>query len=315
MPSCVSDDVAERLSPDHYVPTTIPSVVRDFAGSPDTLAVGCPGKVGLLELGFERVDARTELVRRYQKSPLQIMRPLYVDPSRPDLPTVYLMSTGGGIVQADRLRLDVDCGADTAVHLTTQAATKVHHMDADFATQTVGLCVGPRAYLEYLPDALIPYPGARFYQRTTVTVDPTATVLVGEMLMAGRLARRERHRYDVLATDLEIADADGPIAIDRIRLVPHKFSVIGPGVLGEHTLMATLFVVSPLRPAAVIADALHGAVAGWLTAGVSVLPDERGAWVRILGTDSPTVHTILRRVWDAARRVLIGVPAPLVRKT
>jgi urease accessory protein len=311
----MSDDVAQRLAPAHYVPASIPSAVRDFAGSPDTLAVGHPGKVGLLELGFARVGARTELVRHYQKSPLQIMRPLYVDPSRPDLPVVYLMSTGGGVVQADRLRLDVDCGADTAVHLTTQAATKVHHMDADFATQTVGLCVGPRAYLEYLPDALIPYPGARFFQRTTVIVDPTATVLVGEVLMAGRLARRERHRYDVLATDLEIADADGAIAIDRIRFSPHNFPATGPGVLGEHTLMATLFVVSPLRPAATIADALHAAVADLATAGVSVLPDDRGAWVRILGTDSPTVQITLRRVWDAARRLLIGVRAPLLRKT
>jgi len=312
----VSDVVAQRLSSDHYAPATIPSEVREFAGSPDTLPVGHPGKVGLLELGFERVGARTELVRRFQKSPLQIMRPLYVDPSRPDLPVVYLMSTGGGVVQADRLRLDVDCGADTAVHLTTQAATKVHHMDADFATQTVGLCVGPQAYLEYLPDALIPYPGARFYQRTTVTVDPTATVLVGEVLMAGRLARREQHQYDVLATDLEIADADGgAVAIDRIRFSPHRFSVTGPGVLGEHTLMATLFVVSPLRPAAAIADALHGAIADQVTAGVSVLPDERGAWVRILGTDSPTVQMTLRRAWDTARRLLIGVPAPLLRKT
>lgn len=311
----MSDDVAERLSPAHYVPANIPAAVREFAGCPDTLAVGRPGKVGLLELGFERTGARTELVRRYQKSPLQIMRPLYVDPSRPDLPVVYVMSTGGGVVQADRLRLDVDCGADTAVHLTTQAATKVHHMDADFATHTVGLRVGPRAYLEYLPDALIPYPGARFYQRTTVTVDPTATVLAGEVLMAGRLARREQHQYDVLATDLEIADADGAIAIDRIRFSPDKSSVTGPGVLGEHTLMATLFVVSPLRPAAEIADALHGVVADHATAGVSVLPDDRGAWVRILGTDSPTVQLTLRRAWDAARRLLIGVPALLLRKT
>lgn len=312
----MSDGVAQRLSPAHYLPPAIPSAVRDFAGCPDTLVAGRPGKVGLLELGFERVGARTELVRRYQKSPLQIMRPLYVDPLRPDLPVVYVMSTGGGVVQADRLRLDVDCGADTAVHVTTQAATKVHHMDADFATQTVWLRVGSGAYLEYLPDALIPYPGARFYQSTVVTVDPTATVLVGEVVMAGRLARRELHRYDVLATDLEIIDAaGGAVAIDRVRLLPQKFSVTGPGVLAENTLMATLFVVSPLCSAAVIADALHGAVAGQATAAVSVLPDDRGAWVRILGTDSPTVQMTLRRAWDAARRLLIEVPAPLLRKT
>ena len=213
----MNDDVAERLSPAHYVPATIPAAVRDFAGSPDTLAVGHPGKVGLLELGFERIGARTELVRRYQKSPLQIMRPLYVDPSRPDLPVVYLMSTGGGVVQADRLRLDVDCGADTAVHLTTQAATKVHHMDADFATQTVWLRVGPRAYLEYLPDALIPYPGARFYQRTTVTVDTTATVLVA-CLAASILDQDAAHG---LGGGTQKMPAIGPATFNAAGMIVH----------------------------------------------------------------------------------------------
>lgn len=312
----MSEVVTERLSPVHYMPATIPAEVQVFAGTPDTLAAGQPGKVGLLELGFQRVGARTELVHHYQKSPLQIMRPLYIDPYRPDLPVCYVMSTGGGIVQADRLRLDVDCGADTALHVTTQAATKVHYMDTDFATQTVRLRVGAGAYLEYLPDALILYPGARFYQRTVVSLHPSATVLVGEVLMTGRLARHEQHQYHVLATDLEITEPDGrAIAVDRIRLSPQSFPPTGPGVLGKHTLIATLFVISPQHPAAGIADVLHGAVANHAAAAVSVLPDERGAWVRILGSDPPTIHMTLCRGWDAARRLLLGVPAPALRKT
>ncbi|MEU6478519.1 urease accessory protein UreD [Streptomyces sp. NPDC047017] len=289
-----------------------------LTGIPDTLAAGRPGKVGLLELRYARVGDRTELVDRYQKSPLQIMRPLYVDPARPDMPVTYLMSTGGGIVQADRNRVDIDCGAGAAVHLTTQAATKLHRMEFDHATQVVHLTAGADSYVEYLPDPLIPYRDARFYQQTLVTADPTATVLLGETIAAGRLARDERHAYRLLYSDLEISRPDGELlVVDTVRLDPHESgSVTGPAVFGGHDLMATLYALTPLAPAAEVADTLHEALAGTGPAfGVSVLPDDCGAWARIMGSDPPVVARALRAAWDALRRLLIGVPAPDLRKS
>ncbi|MCX4553322.1 urease accessory protein UreD [Streptomyces sp. NBC_01387] len=290
----------------------------DLAGPPDTLAAGRPGKVGLLELRYARVGDRTELVDRYQKSPLQIMRPLYIDPQRPDLPVTYLMSTGGGIIQADRNRMDIDCGPGTAVHLTTQAATKVHRMEFDHATQVVNLAAGEGSYVEYLPDALIPYRDARFYQQTRVTVDPTATVLLSETIAAGRLARGERHAYRLLFSDLEIQRPDGTLlALDTVRLDPHGSGpVTGPAVFADHDLMATLYAVTPLAPAAEVADILHEALlTTGLAFGVSTLPDDCGAWVRVVSSDSPALTRAMRVAWDALRRLLIGVPAPDLRKT
>ncbi|WP_241249784.1 urease accessory protein UreD [Rhodococcus sp. X156] len=308
--------VVDRFAAAHYAPPQIPVEVLRHTGVPQTLGVGRPGKVGLLELGFEVVGPRTELVRHYQKSPLQIMRPLHVDPGRPDLAVVYLMSTGGGIVQADRLRTDVVCGADTAVHLTTQAATKVHRADADFATQQVNLTVGAGGYLEHLPDPVIPFAGARLHQRTVVTVDPTATVLLSDTLVGGRLARGECHAYDVVATDLEVRRPDGQLlAVDTVRLEPGRADVRGPGVLAGHMLMASFYVVSPLAPATDIADVLHAALAEHpVQHGVSVLPQDSGAWARVLGSDPPAVAAAMAAAWDAVRRCLIGVPAPPLRK-
>ncbi|MBL1097838.1 urease accessory protein UreD [Streptomyces coffeae] len=307
-----------RLDPAHYEPRRVPARILDLTGTPDTLAAGRPGKVGLLELRYARVGDRTELVDRYQKSPLQIMRPLYVDPQRPDMPVTYLMSTGGGIVQADRNRMDIDCGPDTAVHLTTQAATKLHRVEFDHATQVVHLTAGARSYVEYLPDPLIPYRDARFYQHTCVTADPTATVLLGETIAAGRLGRGERHAYRLLFSDLEITRPDGELlVVDTVRLDPHEpGSVTGPAVFGGHDLMATLYAVTPLAPAAQVADTLHAALlTTGLACGVSVLPDDCGAWARIMGSDSPAVTRAIRTAWDALRRLLIGVPAPDLRKT
>ncbi|MET8624039.1 urease accessory protein UreD [Kitasatospora sp. NPDC004669] len=306
-----------RLDPRHYEPARVPYEVRRHAGTPDTLAVGRPGKVGLLELAFERIGGRTELTGHYQKSPLQIMRPLYFDPARPDLAVTLLMSTGGGILQADRLRTDIRCGADTAVHLTTQAATKVYRMEHDYATQLLNLSAGPGAYVEYLPEPVIPFVDSRFYQRTVLTVDTDATVVAGETLLAGRLARGERHAYQVFAADLEVRRPGGElVALDTVRLEPADGGVAGPAVLGGHDVMSSLYVLSPLAPAARIADVLHEALADrGLLYGVSVLPQDSGAWLRLLGSDTRACAAALRTAWDAVRRLLIGVPAPELRKT
>lgn len=318
-PSAAPPAAPPRLDPRHYEPARVPPEVRRYAGTPDTLAVGRPGKVGLLELAFEQVGGRTELTGHYQKSPLQIMRPLYFDPARPDLAVTFLMSTGGGILQADRLRTDLHCGADTAVHLTTQAATKVYRMEHDYATQLVNLTAGPRAYVEYLPEPVIPFVDSRLYQRTVLTVDPSATVLVGETVLAGRLARGERHAYRVLASDLEVRRPDGELlAVDTVRLIPTGTpggGVTGPAVLAGHDVMSTLHVLSPLAPAARIADTLHQALAPHgLLHGVSTLPADSGAWLRLLGPDTRTCTAALRAAWDAVRRLLIDAPAPDLRK-
>ena len=309
--------VADRLDPAHYQPARVPAEVLRHAGRPDTLGVGSPGKVGLLELGFEQLSGRTELVTHYQKSPLQIMRPLYIDPARPDLAVTYLMSTGGGIVQADRLRTDLRFGAGTAAHVTTQAATKVHRMDADYAAQQLLLSADRDSYAEYLPDATIPYAGSRFYQRTLVTVAESATVLLGETIAGGRLARGERNAYQVFASDLEWRRPDGRLlALDTVRLEPGAHGVDGPAVLAGHDLMSSFYAVTPLAPATEVADALHAALDGsGLAFGVSVLPYEAGAWLRVLGDDSPAVTAAVRRAWDAVRRLLLGVPAPALRKS
>ncbi|WP_305093078.1 urease accessory protein UreD [Prescottella sp. R16] len=299
--------------------TDVPAVVAGYAGAPETLPPGSPGKAGVLEIGFVVVDGRTELSHHRQQSPLQIMRPLYVDPERPDLPVVYLMSTGGGLVQGDRMRFEFDCGPGTSVHLTTQASTKAQRMDTDYATQVVQLRAAAGAFVEYLPEPLIPFGGARLHQRTEVTVDPSATVIVGETVLAGRLARGERHRYDVFASDLEIVRPDGSLlAVDTIRLQPETDGVTGPAVFGDHDVMGTLYVVTASAEAAVLADTVHEAIADSgpdVRAGVSVLPDDCGVWVRVLGAHTESVTAVVYRAWDAARRLLIGVPAPHIRRT
>ncbi|MFT3855337.1 MAG: urease accessory protein UreD [Ilumatobacteraceae bacterium] len=318
---------APRLHPAHYEPARVPPEVARFGDGGGALAVGSPGKVGLLELAFEvrgcGEAARTQLVHHYQKAPLQIMRPLYFDDAWPQMPFTYLITTGGGVLHGDRLRMDLTFGPGTAAHVTTQAHTKLYRMDGGYATASAHLSVGAGAFVEYLPDPLIPYAAARFAQRTVVTLDPTATFVTGETIHAGRLSRGERHAYDALAVDLDVVDPSGrPLVIDRTRLAGGSGDGDGDAhrvaVLGRHDVVATLYVVTPRIAAASIADAVHEATVSTATGttrtGVSVLPHDVGAWVRIVGDDTDNVAATRHAGWSAARLLLTGRPAPLVRK-
>lgn len=309
---------ADRLAEVYYAAVRVPPDVVALASVPDTLAPGSPAKVGILDLAFAVRGGRTELVERYQKTPLQIIRPLWIDPALPGMSYVYLMATGGGVAQADRYRMDFRCGPDTQVHLTTQAATKIFRMEHDYATQQVHLTAEAGSYVEYLPDPLIPFKDARFYQRTEVTVANGATVVVGDTLTAGRLARGERHDYRVLATDLRISRPDGTLlALDTLRLAPGPDGegVLGPGVFAGHDHVASLFVVTDRAPVAELADTLHEALAPLgVLYGVSVLPRDCGAWVRLLDDSPIRVAAAHQAAWQSVRRLLTGHPAPDLRK-
>ncbi|QCB95307.1 urease accessory protein UreD [Cellulomonas shaoxiangyii] len=308
-----------RLQPAYYEPDRVPDQVARYSGTPDTLPVGSPAKVGVLELGYARTVHGTELVHHYQKAPLQIMRPLYYDPLRPDMPYTQLISTGAGILQGDRLRTHLVFGPGSSGHVTTTASTRALRMEHDYAVAQVDVDVGDDAYVEYLPEPLILFRDARLYQRTRAAVAPSGTLLVADTVVAGRLARQERNRYAVLAADLEVRRPDGtPVAVDRVRLVPDDGATGGLAVLHGHDVLATLVVVTPLAPAAELADLLHAELDGTVPGvvlGVSVLPGEAGAWLRVLGATTPPVAHALRLAWQALRLRLTGTPAPVLRRT
>jgi len=316
-----------RLEPAYYEPVRVPEEVLRHAAAPRGLPVGSPGKVGVLQLGFARNRGRTELVQHYQKSPLQIMHPLYFNLLRPDMPYTYLMSSGGGILQGDRQRTELRFGPGTSAHVTTQAHTRVYRMDYGYATAVVNLAAEEGAYVEYLPDPVVPFADSRFYQQTSVVLDSSATLLLGETVYAGRLARGERHAYDVYASDLEVRRPDGTlVALDRVRLCPKAETeesgaasgVNGLGVLAGHDVLTTLYVFTPLVPPDQLAGTLARAVGssgGDLIFGVSTLPGNTGVWMRLVGNDTVAVAAANTAAAAAVHRLLTGKQAPVIRKT
>jgi urease accessory protein len=272
---------------------------------------------GVLELSLARRGGATRIERQYQRAPLHVYRPIYLDENLPEMAFVFVQQFGDGFVDGDHCRVEVDCGPETSVHITTQAATNLYRAEHGVAGQILNLGVGSGGVLEYLPDAVVPFRGSRFAQQTTLTVDPTATAIIGELLLPGRVARGELHAYELYRTETEARRPDGTVLFaDVLRLSPAE----GKGVrslalLGGRHVLATLYVVTEGKRPAELVEMLRGSLLhDDVLAGVSELPNGCGACVRLLGRTSTAVRAAVTDSWQAARLALLGVPAPDLRK-
>jgi urease accessory protein len=284
----------------------------------DGLKVGASGKVGVLELHLAVADGVTRVDRQYQQAPLYVFRPIHLDPLRPDLAFVFVQQAGDGHVQGDRTRVDIACASNTAAHVTTQAATKVFRARHNLATQIVNLDVAANAVLEYMPDPIIPCRGSRFFQRMNVTADERATVILGETLLSGRIAHGERHGYELFWSETEVRRPDGTLLFaDVLRLTPeHGAHPTSIGQCAGHDVVASLYIVTSRVDASDLVVIIRAALARHpqVLGGVSELPNYCGVICRALGPSSKTVQAAVTQAWSEVRLVLLGAPAPDLRK-
>ncbi|RBY83791.1 urease accessory protein UreD [Geodermatophilus sp. TF02-6] len=303
---------AQRRDPRWWTPERLPPALAECRSGP------APGEtVGLLDLDLAPIAGATRVVRQYHRTPLYVLRPIHLDAARPGMAFLYLQQHGDGLVQGDRYRIDVHVAAGGEAHLTTQAATKIYRMPGGYATQLVNLTAEAGSLLEYLPDPVIPFRGSRFYGATTVTADPTATVLLAETLLPGRLAAGECHDYDFFCAATRIRRPDGrQVAVDTLAFGAADGPAQSPARLGRHLVHAAFYALADGGTLDGLDRSLLAALAECpeVLTGVGLLPYDAGLVVRILGPSSLPVRSALHTAWDTARRHLTGAPAPDLRK-
>jgi urease accessory protein len=300
-------------------PANLPNEILAFDSCIEGgLPVGMAGKLGALDLTLSTDGHRTRLERHYQRAPLYIYRPLYLDLGRPDMAFIFMQQSGEGLVQGDRNRIDICCRPGSAAHITTQAATKIFAAPQNFTSQIINLRAEEAAILEYLPDPTVPFRASRSFQRTRLTAHPESTVILGEIVLPGRVARREKHLYDFYWAETEVQTDNGDLLFsDVLRLNPvadtHPTSM---ALFGEYDVVGALYIITMATKPSSLVGLLRAALADCpdVLAGVSELPNACGVTVRLLGPTSLSVQAALTTAWTAARLELLGAPPPNLRK-
>jgi urease accessory protein len=272
---------------------------------------------GLLELAFRRDGhGRSALSARRQRFPLRMTVPLYIDPADRGMAFVYAQNPTGGVFAGDRLRTSLTATDGARVHLTTQSATKLYRCERGNAVQSLEFHVGDGAYVEHVPDPLIPHAGARFSQHLVAHVAAGGAFLAAETVAPGRRAHGESVAYGALELHTEVRRDGRELCVDRFVLEPGRSDPRTPGVLGTAEYLVTLLAVAPERQAAPLAVALDEALAATagIAGGAGELPNGAGAFARVLAADPLAARRALRLVWSMAREALVALPLPPLRK-
>lgn len=198
---------------------------------------------GRLELDFRFDDAsgRTVLVGGLQEPPLRVVRAF----EREDGSALaHLHNVSGGILGGDHLILRARAGRGASAQLTTTGATRIYRAraGAPTAVQINEIAVGEDALLEYVPDPIIPFAGARFSQRTRIHLARGAGLFWWEILAPGREARGELFQYEQVEMTTHIEAEGRPIAAERIRLQPASRDPRSPARLGDYPYLVSFYI-------------------------------------------------------------------------
>jgi urease accessory protein len=286
-----------------------------FQDEPPQMASGMVGKNGLLRLGFERRGTRTILADLDRRTPFMAQRALYPEQSLPDLAWLFIITTSGCVLQGDRMALEVNLGPQARAHVTTQSATKIHTMDANYAVQTQHICLADGAYLEFMPDPLIPHRRARFLSDTRLCLSETATLLYSEIIQPGRKYHHADERFG--ATLLSLATTatrpDGRMLFaEKLLVEPECRPVRQTGVMGPFDVLANVILLTPKDNADRV-DARIGAAVD-LEQGVAYgacrLPNDAGLIFKVLARETAQAKARVRDFWGIVREEITGTALP-----
>jgi len=245
----------------------------------------------------------TRLARLFQKAPLRVLMPR---PAPGEPPCAVLLNTGGGIVGGDALQVAVRLETGAAAVVTSQAAEKAYRSAGPEATVDVGLDLGHRTWLEWLPQETILFDGARLRRTLRVDAAPQARLLAADMLVFGRRARGEQYRTGLLSDRWEVHVERRLVWADAVRLAPEPGPVLDApfGFAGAGALATCIYVASDAGDRIEFARELaesSNVRSGATNMGPVLV-------VRWLGDDPAPVRQALRRFCARFRHAVAGLP-------
>jgi urease accessory protein len=273
-----------------------------------------PGSHGALRLVVERVAGRTRIVDLECTGPVQALRVQYLDPVAPDIASVTIASPSGGVFQGDRLSIEVDVRPGARMRLDTQSATRLYRMPERAAWIQMRFAVARDGWLEFVPDPWIPFAGSNTTIETAITVEASATVLLGEVVAAGRVARGEVFAMTAFRSTVTAVRPSGRLLFSDATILEAGEPLGDPGMIGDGTAIGSLYVVSAGADPDVLRRAIPAGAPAIACAGASTLPNEAGAWLRVIAADTARARAVVAAGHDAARMAALGIPPPPLRR-
>ncbi|GKS67028.1 urease accessory protein UreD [Nitrosarchaeum sp.] len=284
------------------------------------LGVGKAGKNGKLKivLNIEPISGRTRIKEKESTFPLNVQKEMYYDQFQPKMTHVYIMSSSGGILQGDKYMIDIILEKNTLAHITTQGATRVYGMNVSNAIQVINVSLDDGAYLEFIPDQIIPYKNSRFYQEINFKVHDNATMIYSEIISPGRIGMGEIFDYEICyLRSIGKNHKDELRFTDYTKIEPKKMNLQDFGILKQKQIMATMYILAKRDDVEKVIQTLEKEVKNSLEIelGWSTMTKENGILLRIIGNTTRDVIGLVYGITKIVRKIILNSDFHEIRKT
>lgn len=292
------------------------SEMAPYLDTPLAMYVGAPGKHGYLRLGFE-IDPRGKSILRDldRRAPLIVQQALYFDKGMPEMPCVYILSSGGPNVEGDRYQQDITMNKGAYAWISTGAATKLAEMTHNYSGLVQHITLKEDSYLEFMPEPVYPCRHTRFISDTTITIDPTASLFYSEIFMGGRKYYKEGElfEFDILSVCSHAERPDGtPLFREKFIIDPKETNPRQLGIMGHYDVFSNVIVLAPKDKA----DEIYAQTNPFIdrenrvACGITHLPNDAGLLFKVLGMEPGPVKKIVRDFLATFRKVVKGKELP-----
>lgn len=283
---------------------------------PRGMLCGSPRKQGYLYLGFARdADGKSILRELDRRTPLIVQQELYFDEELPEMPCVYILSSGGPNIDGDRFTQYIRVAKNAMAYVSTGAATKLAEMKDNYVGVSQTLLLEEGGYLEYLPEPIIPCRHSRYISDTRIIIHSSATLVYSEIYLCGRkyYGGGERFCYDVLSVSTHGERQDGSkLFREKFVIEPSKTNLQSIGLMHGYDTFANVIVMTPEDMAHKIYEKAVAFINrdNHVAVGITLLPNQAGLLFKVVGCETAMVKAEVRKCCSMVRREIKGVSLP-----
>lgn len=159
---------------------------------------------------------------------------------------VQLSSYGGGILQGDRIGLDIRCGDHTGLVLKSQANTHVYKNESNKqAVQALSADCGDQTRVRILPEPVVLHAGALFRQEQQWNISGTTDFVLVDWMQSGRSESSEQFAFEQFESFISISVDQSPVLEEKFSCCPAVDDIRSPVAFGPFDLMLNAYLLGP----------------------------------------------------------------------
>ncbi len=221
-----------------------------------------------------------------------------------------LLNPTGGVLGGDRLTTEIVQEAGTHVCLTTPSATRIYRTTEKPAILETVIQLGEGAMLEYFPDHIIPHQGSALRQSLRVEMARGSRAIILDSMASGRVAHGERWKFAEMDSRTDVYTGGRLTYLNRTRIVPTERKPDRFGWMQDFDYMACMALFADgfsnwKELCSAANEELNGVPD--LLGGATEL-SHGGCVVRFLARSASGMTHANKKLWDAARRLIAGLP-------